>query len=234
MGVQPVQVIPAQTFEGIQGTGSSDPIELLIASDIRFYLEGLVAALSQSRRVRVTAAAATAEEALRLAAELPPRVALVDVGMVGAGSLARRLLAFNPDVRLISMAVREDGPDIVTWAELGSRGYVTRDDSVESLVLVVERAVKNEVSCSPKIGGVLMAAIGSLASSRISPGGSLTSRELEIVDLVAAGFSNKDIAGRLYIELSTVKNHLHNVFDKLNVRHRAEAARWAQSHRLAR
>jgi DNA-binding NarL/FixJ family response regulator len=217
-----------------EGASPAGPITVLVVSDIRFYLEGLALALGQNDRLRVAATAATADAAVRLAAQVDPLVALIDAGMASAGSLPRQLRVPCPELKLVSMAVRDNGPDVAALAELGYHAYVTREDSVECLVLAVQRAVLGELACSLRVGGFLMAAIGALASGRSPAAGDLTSRELEILDLVAAGLTNKEVARRLYIELSTVKNHLHNAFEKLQVKHRAEAASWVLTYRRGR
>jgi len=119
----------------------------------------------------------------------------------------------------------EDETQVLSCAQVGIAGYVTRDGSVEDVVAAIKAASRGEVHCSPKIAGSLFRRIAALSTER--PGrtgnGVLTAREAQILKLVQEGMSNKMISRTLGIELPTVKNHVHSILVKLGIHRRAEA-----------
>jgi two-component system, NarL family, nitrate/nitrite response regulator NarL len=124
---------------------------------------------------------------------------------------------------VVALAVTETEEEILDYARAGASGYVARGASLNELVSTVESVSRGEILCSPRIAAALFKRAGALANDSRAPLHRLTRRETEIVGLVARGLSNKQIAQRLFIEVATVKNHLHNIFEKLQVRSRIEA-----------
>lgn len=200
-------------------------IRLLIVAEVRFYREGL-AGLFAGEEMEIVGAVASADEALARAVELAPTVTLVDLGTRGAVALALAMGAAAPETKVIALAVREVEEEVVLLAEAGVAGYVTREQSVDDLVAAVRSVAAGETLCSPWLAATLLRRVAELARDRLpaAPTERLTAREREIVALLGDGLSNKEIAARLRIELPTVKNHVHNILEKLNVRRRAEAA----------
>jgi DNA-binding NarL/FixJ family response regulator len=119
----------------------------------------------------------------------------------------------------------DDETQVLTCAQIGIAGYVTRDGSVEDVVAAIKAAARGEVHCSPKIAGSLFRRIAALSAERSgrTVSGALTAREAQILKLVQEGMSNKMISRNLGIELPTVKNHVHSILVKLGVHRRAEA-----------
>jgi DNA-binding NarL/FixJ family response regulator len=200
-------------------------LSILIVSEIRLYREGLAELLARQGSLRVIGTAALADEAIARACELSPSVVLIDQALPGGLLLSRTLLEMQPNVRVVALGVPEDAESVLSIAEAGIVGYVPRDGTMENLVDTVERAVRGELQCSPQLAGAIIrrlamrAAVGSEVHR-----GPLTARESEIVRLIDQGLSNKEIAVRLGIEVATVKNHVHNLLEKLRVHRRAEAA----------
>jgi two-component system, NarL family, nitrate/nitrite response regulator NarL len=199
---------------------------VLIVAEIRLYREGLAEMLHAEPEIEVVATAAGADEAVRALREQQPDIVLLDVAIPENAWLVRGLVAAVPGTRVVALAVPEAEQDVLMWAEAGVAGYVTREASVEDVVAAVQAVARGEVLCSPRMVATLFQRIATLALERSpqSIESRLTSRELEILDLIDQGLSNKEIARRLTIEVSTVKNHVHNILDKLNVSRRAEAA----------
>jgi two-component system, NarL family, nitrate/nitrite response regulator NarL len=196
-----------------------------ILARIRLYREGLAQILGGDGRVEVVGSAADWSEAAPRLRSLAPDVALVDLGLPDTVAAIRELLATVPGVRVVALAVGDVESDLIALAEAGVSGYVTAEQSVEELVVGLERVMLGEAMCSPRLASVLLRRVKSLASSRPAGGAErLTPRELEIVGLIDEGLSNKAIAQRLRIELPTVKNHVHNILEKLEVGTRAAAA----------
>jgi two-component system, NarL family, nitrate/nitrite response regulator NarL len=200
-------------------------IRVLLVSDIRLYREGVEAALVRHGGVEVVGAAAGQREALALAARTVPNVALVDTTMPDSVACIRELRSALPDVQAVALTVAERESDVVACAEAGVAGYVTRDSSLDELVAAIESVVQGEMLCSPRIAATLLRHVAALAATPLArPPATLTGRELEVVALLEEGLSNKEIARRLLIEAATVKNHVHNILEKLQVHGRSEAA----------
>jgi DNA-binding NarL/FixJ family response regulator len=207
-------------------------IRLLVVADVRFYREGLAGVLAREG-VEIVGAAASVDEALARAVELAPEVTLVDLGTRGAVALALALGVASPETKVVALGVREVEEEVVMLAEAGVAGYVTREQSLDELVAAVHTVAAGETLCSPWLAATLLRRVAELARDRTSAPAAerLTAREREIVGLLGDGLSNKEIAARLRIELPTVKNHVHNVLEKLNVRRRADAAAAARTAR---
>ena len=201
-------------------------ITVLIASDIRLYREGLAESLKKHATLDVVGTALRPDDAVRKCAELGPGIVLVDHAMAESLRTIRLIAESQPDTRAIVLGVLESEEQVMACAEAGAAGYVTREASLEELVMTIESAARGELRCSARIAATLLRQVSRRASGwRDTPERSpLTARELEIVRLIEQGLSNKEIAGRLGIQVATVKNHVHNLLDKLRVRHRADAA----------
>jgi DNA-binding NarL/FixJ family response regulator len=140
--------------------------------------------------------------------------------------MPRLLKALSPDLRVVVFALADGEAGIVGWAEAGASGYVARDGNADDLIAAVDGAMRGEVFCSPKLAGLLFARVAELAgdTALAQVAGGLTPREQEIMALVDEGLGNKEIARRLGIENSTVKNHVHRILAKMQVHGRGEAA----------
>lgn len=201
-------------------------IRALVASDIRLYREGLAEGLRSSGRVELVGTAADPAASIAAAGDLAPDVVLVDLAMTGWEETVRELVATGDEIRVVVLGVREVEDEVLACAEAGVSGYVTREASLDELVDVVESVARGESLCSPRISALLLRRVTELSGSRRQPdlADRLTPRETQIVELIDEGLSNKQIAGRLSIELATVKNHVHSILEKLQVERRGEAA----------
>src|SRR5215472_16914012 len=202
-------------------------VELFIVAGVRLYREGLVHALERAGNLHVAATAAGLTQ-LCDGIGMPDRaVLLIDGTCPESAASLRAALAAHPNVRAVVLGVIESEPEIIGWAEAGASGYVTRAGSVDELVKTVEAVARDELTCSPRISAALMHRVAALATEQplITPlPARLSDRELEIVQLIDDGMSNQEIAHQLFITLATVKNHVHNILDKLGVHTRTEAA----------
>jgi DNA-binding NarL/FixJ family response regulator len=151
---------------------------------------------------------------------------LLDVAGRDSLALPREALMAVPHLRVIAFAVADVGAEVLACAEAGFSAYVARDGSIEDLVEAVHRAFRGELVCSPRIASMLFSRLGSISASRCIPSADLllTRREREIATLVARGLQNKEVARRLGISDATIKNHVHNILQKLNIRGRGEIA----------
>jgi DNA-binding NarL/FixJ family response regulator len=199
--------------------------EVFVLVGVRLYRDGIVDALARDPRFRVTGGAASLEDARSQLGRLErlPDVALVDLGVPEGAGAVRVLCAAWPEISIVALAVPEAADQIVQLAEAGVAGLVTREASLAELLDAVEAATRREVLTSPAVTDVLLRRVASLARERQAADATLTRRERQIVDLIGRGLSNKEIAGALQIEVPTVKNHVHNILEKLHVHRRAEA-----------
>jgi two-component system, NarL family, nitrate/nitrite response regulator NarL len=194
------------------------PVRVSLVGGLRVHREALAAALDDERRLRVKAPAA--DSAFVRDAD----VVLVDAASAEDGLELIRGLAEKTDAAIVVLGAPDSDRDVIAFAELGVAGFVERDAPLDELVSAVVTVAGGEGSVPPRIAATLLRGFSRPASRRDSPrGADLTMREREVVDLIGAGLTNKEIAARLYIEVGTVKNHVHNILDKLKVSRRAEA-----------
>jgi DNA-binding NarL/FixJ family response regulator len=209
-------------------------ISVFVVAVVRLYREGIADALAQLPDVELVGTAADAAEAVDLLARLRPDVILVDTSPPSSTDTLRRLGRAAPRARLLALAVDEADVAVLAAAEAGIAGFLTRKQSLADLEEAVRAVARGETLCSPRHTAALIQRVGTLAlqlDGQAADQTPLTHREQEILALVSRGLSNKEIAGELVIELGTVKNHVHNVLRKLQVRRRAEAIALARGMR---
>jgi DNA-binding NarL/FixJ family response regulator len=208
------------------------PIEVLVLVSVRLYRDGIADAVGRDSRFRVVGAAATFEDARAQLDALPrpPAAALVDLGLAEGVGAARALRDAWPGLAVVALGVREADRDVVSMAEAGVAGLVSRDATLPELLDAIEAAAREEALCSPAVTAVLLRRVASHAG-REAPAEepALTRREREVIVLIGKGLTNKEIAGSLRIELPTVKNHVHNILEKLRVNRRTDAVAAARA-----
>jgi two-component system nitrate/nitrite response regulator NarL len=200
----------------------SQPIRVLVVAETRLYREGLAFILARRRHLTVVATASSPEEALAAAREHEVDVALVDVS--GSTSSLKAIVTEVPAHKVVVVALPEDDRAVLACAKLGVSGYVPREDSLQDLVLTIDSVANGQPRCPPRVAAVLLKRVTEDGEpDQPDLAGRLTAREREILGLIAEGLSNKQIARRLSIGLSTVKNHVHSIMKKLDVRERHQA-----------
>jgi two-component system nitrate/nitrite response regulator NarL len=222
---------------GGESAGPARAMRIVVISSIRLYRDGLVLALSQLDDV-VEAVAYTDNTPgfleLGRIGDSPdpvPLIVLLDMSALSSTSMARLIGRSVPTARIVALAVPETEPHVLACAEVGAVGYVPREGSMDDLISVVRLAARGEAQCSPVIVGGLLRRVAALSKDRDKQGAAreLTSREMEIASHIAVGLSNRAIAARLSIELCTVKNHVHNILDKLGASGRGDIAEYLRA-----
>ena len=201
------------------GQGPAQAVRILLIGKVRLNREGLAALLDRDGRVRVTALASSVDFN-------PDHAEPVDVVVVDAddGQASVQHLAGSVDAPIVALGTPADEQEVIALAELGVVGFLEREASLDEFVTSVIRAAQGEASVPPRIATTLLRRVTWLAARRNSPDATpLTIRERQVVDLISEGLSNKEIATRLCIEVATVKNHVHNILEKLQVRRRSDA-----------
>jgi two-component system, NarL family, nitrate/nitrite response regulator NarL len=203
-------------------------LAVAVAGSIHLYCQGLAAILARQGRFDVVGTAARRDDIVQLVQSAAPSILLLDMSMPESTETVRDIAAAAPSVKVVAIAVPDSDRDVIACAEAGVVAYVTRDGSVDDVVEALECVDRKELRCSPRIAALLFWRVGALSLERRDAssvaGPALTAREQEIVELIDGGLSNKEIARRLCIQVATVKNHVHNILEKLQVGCRAEAA----------
>jgi two-component system, NarL family, nitrate/nitrite response regulator NarL len=209
---------------------------VIIVSDTRLYREGLALSLARVDRVVVVGVADTVASALTCIEEKNPDVALLDFAMPEALALPHAIATARMRVKVVAFSVADTEDEVCECAEAGIAGYVARNGSKDDLIAAVENAVRGEVLCSPRVAASLFRRLAAhiQTTRQQPPEAALTSREQKIIELIDRGLSNKEIARQLKISLPTVKNHVHNILEKLQVRRRGAAAALLREAALAR
>jgi len=162
--------------------------------------------------------------AISKAQVLRPDIILLDTELSSNLATVRALVEVLPASRVIALAVTEAEADVISYARAGVSGYVTRDGSLDDLVGTIRSVASGELLCSPRISAALLRQVARDGTDGGPDLQRLTPRERQVVTLIDEGFSNKEIACRLNIEVSTVKNHVHHVLEKLGTTRRAQVA----------
>jgi DNA-binding NarL/FixJ family response regulator len=206
-------------------------LSVMVCIQTRIYRDGLVSALTSQSGIAVVTTCASMGQLLKLPASEWSDVALVDVqsdkGAKDAIDIIRRTHEACGRCAIVALGMDNDDDAIASLLEAGAAGYVTTGDSVEDLVRVLFAASSGELCCTPRVMRMvqmrLLQASGSDSGLRHARLASLSRREKQVLELVSLGRSNKEIARELCLEVATVKNHVHNVISKLQVRTRQEA-----------
>ncbi len=213
----------------------SKPIRIFIADDNRLLREGLASMLIEIEDITVVGMASSGNQALDQIKQLLPDVALVDIGMPDKDGLdvTQALYKDLPNVKVIILGMPDLTDEIMACIEAGAAGYVLKEASFEYLVESIRSVQQGESFCSPRMAASLFSRVAELAGERVSENSiKLTPREVEIINKIAEGLSNKEIAKQLFIEVQTVKNHVHNILDKLQLQNRLAAVQYARERKL--
>ena len=203
-----------------------DTIRVLIADDHQLFRDGLKALLLSAPDTEVVGEAATGKEAIQLAAERQPHVILMDLQMPEMDGIeaTRHIVDTRPHIKVLMVTMFEDNQSVFAAMRAGARGYVLKGAKHDEMLRAIRAVGSGEAIFSPSIAARMMDFFA--ASRSVIPEetfSDLTDREREILNLIARGESNADIARILTISVKTVRNHVSNVFSKLQVADRAQA-----------
>lgn len=207
-------------------------IRVLLVNQIRLMCNIITSVIEDEPDIEVVGCATSLEEALAIV-----RRGIVDVAVVstklpdqGALELTSAITQMAPGTKVLALGLTENKDRVLRYVEAGAVGYILPDDSLDEMLATIRAARDGEAHVSPEIATAMMERITELAQmfaqveSSVVESAELTPRELEVLELIAQDKTNQGIAEELVIEVGTVKNHVHNILDKLNVSSRGEAA----------
>jgi DNA-binding NarL/FixJ family response regulator len=203
-----------------------EPIRVLIADDHPHFRDGLRALLLSAPDLEVVGEAEDGEEAIELAAKLQPDVILMDLNMPGVGGIeaTRRILRTSPHIAILVVSMFEDDDSIFAALQAGARGYLLKGALKAEILRSIRAVSSGEAIFGPAIAKRLMQYFAaSRPSTLLDAFPELTEREREILTLIAQHETNPEIARRLQLNPKTIRNHVSNIFTKLQVADRAQA-----------
>ncbi|RKE21537.1 response regulator transcription factor [Streptomyces sp. TLI_171] len=235
-----------------------DQISVVVADDQTVVREGIVMLLGLLPGITVVGSAADGEEAVRLVAEHAPDVVLMDLRMPRCDGVeaTRRIRAGHPGTEVVVLTTYADDDSLFSALQAGARGFLTKDAGAEEIARAVSDVRSGAAGLSPQVQLRLLERLSGAPAAPVAPavpaapapaasgseGGpvrrpalpdGLTQREAEVLALIAAGLSNAEIAGRLFVSPATVKTHINNLFAKTAVRDRAQAVAYAFKHGIS-
>lgn len=207
--------------------GPIRPVTVVVVDDHPLYREGVVTVLEAMGDVEVVGEASDGESALEVVRRTAPAVVLMDLHMPGLNGIeaTRRLLEVAPDTAVLVLTMVEGEESVFAAMRAGARGYLLKGADRAEIERAVRTVAAGEVVFSPAVANRVLGWFrsGGGPGDRLAPFPELTDREREVLDLVARGLTNAEIARRLVVSDKTVRNHVSNVFAKLHVSDRAGA-----------
>jgi DNA-binding NarL/FixJ family response regulator len=208
-------------------------IRVYLVDDHRLFLAGVKAELEQE--FDIVGSANDVDTAIDEIRATKPAVTLVDVHMPDGGGIAvvDGVAATDPDVKFLALSVSDQAEDVIAMIRAGARGYVTKTIEPAELADAIRRVDAGDAVFSPRLAGfVLDAFAGAMPSDEDPELDQLTSREKDVLRLIARGFAYKQVARKLNISIKTVETHVSSVLRKLQLSNRHELARWASKRRI--
>jgi DNA-binding NarL/FixJ family response regulator len=240
----PVVPAPAPAPSAPAGTdpgAGEDPIRVLIADDHAFFRRGLEVVLQGEPGLELVGQASDGQEAVRVASEVVPDIVLMDIRMPKMTGIeaARAMKEVAPSAKIVILTISDEDEDLFEAIRAGAIGYLLKDIPLDELADSVRAVHGGQSLINPSMAGKLITEFATLARrdaeeepAKHAPVLKLTDREMEVLRLVARGLNNRDIAKELFISENTVKNHVRNILEKLQIHSRMEAVMIAVREKL--
>ena len=219
-------------------TAADEVIRVLIADDQALFRRGLYVVLGTEDGIEVVGEAENGEEAVAKSEELAPDVVLMDVRMpkVNGIDAARTIRGIAPTTKILMLTVSDEEDDLYEAIKAGATGYLLKEISIEEVASAIRAVHGGQSLISPSMASKLLTEFASMIKRTDDrqqvPTPRLTDREMEVLKLVAKGLNNRDIAKQLFISENTVKNHIRNILEKLQLHSRMEAVVYAVREKL--
>ena len=215
-----------------------EPIRVLVVDDHALFRRGLEIVLAQESDIEVVGEAGDGAEAVEQAADLLPDVVLMDVRMPRRSGIeaCTAIKDVVPSARIIMLTISDEEGDLYEAIKAGATGYLLKEISIDEVATAIRAVAGGQSLISPSMASKLLTEFATLikrdGDRQQVPAPRLTERELEVLRLVARGLNNRDIAKQLFISENTVKNHIRNILEKLQLHSRMEAVVYAVREKL--
>ncbi|MFC5907790.1 response regulator [Streptacidiphilus monticola] len=224
---------------GQRGRSAPEPIRVLVVDDHALFRRGLEIVLAQEDDIQVVGEAGDGSEAVEQAADLLPDIVLMDVRMPRRSGIeaCTAIKEVAPSARIIMLTMSDEEADLYEAIKAGATGYLLKEISTDEVATAIRAVADGQSQISPAMAAKLLTEFKSMIKQRsdekpLVPAPRLTDREMEVLKLVATGLNNKDIARQLFISENTVKNHVRNILEKLQLHSRMEAVVYAMREKI--
>ncbi|MCE7082381.1 response regulator transcription factor [Streptomyces sp. ST2-7A] len=221
------------------GDSRAEPIRVLVVDDHELFRRGLEIVLAHEPDILVVGEAGDGAEAVEKAADLLPDIVLMDVRMPRRGGIeaCTSIKEVAPSARIIMLTISDEEADLYEAIKAGATGYLLKEISTDEVTAAIRAVADGQSQISPSMAVKLLTEFKAMVQrtgeeQRLVPAPRLTSRELEVLKLVATGKNNREIARDLYISENTVKNHVRNILEKLQLHSRMEAVVYAVREKI--
>ena len=216
-----------------------EPIRVLVVDDHALFRRGLEIVLAQEEDIQVVGEAGDGAEAVEKAADLLPDIILMDVRMPRRSGIeaCTSIKEVAPSTKIIMLTISDEEADLYEAIKAGATGYLLKEISTDEVATAIRAVADGQSQISPSMAAKLLTEFKSMIQQRtddrrLLPAPRLTDRELEVLKLVATGLNNRDIAKQLFISENTVKNHVRNILEKLQLHSRMEAVVYAMREKI--
>ena len=219
-------------------SAATEPIRVLVVDDHALFRRGLQMVLGAETDIEVVGEASDGAEALKVAAETTPDIVLMDVRMPKRGGIDATTAIKDavPSAKIIMLTISDEEADLYDAIKAGAMGYLLKEISIEEVASAVRAVYNGQSLISPSMASKLLTEFATMVRKdderQQVPTPRLTDREMEVLKLVAKGMNNRDIAKKLFISENTVKNHIRNILEKLQLHSRMEAVVYAVREKL--
>ena len=226
------------TVDPVPPARTSERIRVLVADDHALYRRGLEMVLGQEDDIEIVGEAGDGAEAIRRAEELLPDVVLMDIRMPRRSGIeaCTAIKDVVPSTKIVILTISDEESDLYEAVRAGANGYLLKDVPGEEIADGIRAVIGGQSLISPSMASKLLTEFATMIKKSDErpalPVPRLTTRELEVLKLVARGLANRDIAGELFISENTVKNHVRNILEKLQLHSRMEAVVYAVRERI--
>ncbi len=215
-----------------------DTIRVIVADDHALFRRGLEMVLQSESDIEVVAEANDGKEVVTLAVEHAPDLVLMDVRMPGQGGIeaAQAIKEVVPNTKILMLTISDEEEDLYDAIKAGASGYLLKEISIDEVASAIRSVHAGQSLISPSMASKLLTEFATMArkdaEKQQMPTPRLTDREMQVLTLVAQGLNNRDIAKQLFISENTVKNHVRNILEKLQLHSRMEAVVYAVKEKL--
>jgi DNA-binding NarL/FixJ family response regulator len=213
------------------------PLNIVVISEVRLLGEGLALALEREATLAVRGCFGTLDDALKNLPLLQPDVILLNAVVRAATDTIARICGVAPGVKVVALGIDENLDNVVAWAQAGAAGYIPSTAALREVAPLLTDIVRGEQPCAARVAAGLLRRVGDMGRSKAFGAGTdspamPTAREMQVLEMISSGLSNKEIARRLNIGLATTKSHVHNLLSKLGLQRRGQAVLWVRTHQV--